>query len=380
MSEPVIITARRTAIGKVGGMFSHVPSEQLVSPLIQNILEETSLNPSEVDDVILGNATGPGGNLARLCALEADLPFSVPGVTIDRQCGSGLEAIQMAARFVQAGAGEVYLAGGVESSSTAPWKIEKPANLYHPAGPSIYTKARFSPGKIGDPGMGEAAENVAERYGISRKDQDEYAFYSHQKATEAIENGRFKEEIVPVQGIVQDECVRWNTSVEKLAELSPVFKEQGTVTAGNACPINDGAALVLIMSKEKANALDVEPGLTFRDSVCCGVDPHYLGIGPIPAVTRLLGKQDLKVDDIDAVEFNEAFASQVLASIRNLSIPAEKVNRGGGAIALGHPYGASGAILVSRLFHEMKSGDLKRGLATLGIGGGMGLAALFESG
>ncbi|QHE51528.1 thiolase family protein [Pontibacillus sp. HMF3514] len=378
MNEAVIVIAKRTAVGKVGGMFKDVPPEKLVSPLVHNIIEETNIDPNEIDDVILGNATGPGGNLARLSALEAGLPMSIPGVTVDRQCGSGLEAIQMAARSIQAGAGEVYLAGGVESSSLAPWKIEKPSNLYHPQGPTLFTRARFSPEEIGDPEMGEAAENVAEHYEISREAQDEYALSSHRKAMNAIQQGTFLEEIVSVNGMVEDECVRWNTSKEKLAKLPPVFREGGTVTAGNACPINDGASLVLVMSKEKAHSLGLSPVLTFKDATCVGVDPNYLGVGPIPAVQKLFQRQNISVGDLDVVEFNEAFASQVIASLKGLSIPIGKVNLSGGALALGHPYGASGAILVTRLAAEMKAKKLKRGLATLGIGGGLGLAVLFE--
>jgi len=359
-------------------MFKDIPPEKLVSPLINHIVDETEINPEDIDDVILGNATGPGGNLARLSALEAGLPMTIPGVTVDRQCGSGLETIQMAARFVQAGAGDIYLAGGVESSSLAPWKIEKPANLYHPQGPSIFTKARFSPDKIGDPVMGVAAENVAEKYEVSREDQDAYAFNSHRKAMRAVQQGTFSDEIVPINGIEEDECIRPNTSMEKLAKLPPVFKEGGSVTAGNACPINDGASLVLVMSKAKCHSLGLSPLLTFKDSACMGVDPNILGIGPIPAVQKLLTKQQLTVEDIDVVEFNEAFSSQVIASLRGLEIPFEKVNFSGGALALGHPYGASGAILVTRLAAEMKERKLNRGIATLGIGGGIGLAVLFE--
>jgi acetyl-CoA C-acetyltransferase len=235
--------------------------------------------------------------------------------------------------------------------------------------------------------MGEAAENVAERYKISRGDQDRYALSSHQKAVASQEEGRFTSEITPVhwktkagdQLITDDECPRRKTSLEKLACLSPVFREGGTVTAGNACPINDGAALILIMSQEKAQALGLSPVLEFVDATVAGVDPNYLGIGPVPAVQKLFQRQGLTAQDLAYVEFNEAFASQVLASLRALHIPEEKVNWGGGALALGHPYGASGAILVTRLMAEASNFRGKLGLATLGIGGGLGLAALFRS-
>jgi acetyl-CoA C-acetyltransferase len=378
MRQPVLVTAKRTAIGKVGGMFKDVPPEVLAGEVIRQIVLEYDLNVFEIDEVILGNAVGPGGNLARLSALTAGLPVDVPAFTVDRQCGSGLEAINLAFRLVQAGAGDIYLAGGVESSSLAPWKIEKPVSLYAPHGPRIFTRARFSPDFIGDPDMGVAAENVAEAFGITREEQDQYALKSHQKAVNSQETGRFLEEIVPVNGMAKDECPRPDTTFEKLQRLKPVFKENGTVTAGNACPINDGAAVALIMSDKKCLELGLKPQARFVDCASAGVDPNILGIGPVPAVRKLLSRTNKTIDDIDIVEFNEAFASQVLASIRQLGIPEEKVNVGGGAIAIGHPYGASGAILITRLLTEMKRNNVHYGLATLGIGGGLGIATLLE--
>jgi acetyl-CoA C-acetyltransferase len=378
MKEAVIVLAKRTAVGKIGGIFKNIPPEQLVAPLIKNFIDQFKLDPTTIDEVILGNAVGPGGNIARLSALTAGLPTTIPGVTVDRQCGSGLEAINLAARLIQSAAGDIYMAGGVESTSLAPWKIEKPSSLFHPAGPQFFNRARMSPDDLGDPDMGIAAENVAHKYNISRKEQDEYAFKSHAKAVQAMENGKFSEEIVPINGIDIDECPRKNTTIEKLESLPPVFKQNGTVTAGNACPINDGAALVLMMSMDKCNELSIKPVLRFVDAVSVGVDPNYLGIGPVPAVTKLLNRQNLTINDIDIVEFNEAFASQVLASLYQLNVPIEKVNRNGGALAIGHPYGASGAILITRLYTELKRSHFKRGLATLGIGGGLGLATLVE--
>ncbi|MBM7703584.1 acetyl-CoA C-acyltransferase [Metabacillus iocasae] len=378
MREAVIVTAKRTAVGKVGGMFKDIPPEELAATLIRHILQDCKLHPASIDEVVLGNAVGPGGNLARLAALQAGLSVTVPGVTIDRQCGSGLEAINMSLRLIQSGAADIVLAGGVESSSLAPWKIAKPSSLYHPGGPALFTRARFSPDFIGDPDMGVAAENVAKQFRITRDDQDTYALNSHQKAIHAQQTGRFQEEIVSVNGIAKDECPRQQTSKEKLASLQPVFQEGGTVTAGNACPINDGAALVLIMSVEKCKELGLSPLARFVDATSAGVDPNILGVGPIPAVQKLLKRTNYSIEDIDVFEFNEAFASQVLASIRALHIPENKLNLGGGALALGHPYGASGAILVTRLCAEMKRTGAKRGLATLGIGGGLGVATLLE--
>ncbi|MBM7586395.1 acetyl-CoA C-acetyltransferase [Bacillus pakistanensis] len=378
MNEAVIITAKRTPIGKIGGILKDYGPEDLTAKVIRSIIHEYPFIANSIDDVILGNTVGPGGNLARLSALTAGLPLFVSGLTLDRQCGSGLEAVVTACRFIQAGAGDIYLAGGVESTSKAPWKIEKPANSYSPLPPKMFTRARFSPDEIGDPEMGVAAENVAEKYAISRDDQDRYSLLSHQKAVKSLENGRFEDEIVLVGETSRDECPRQNTSFDKLQSLPPVFKSNGTVTAGNACPINDGAAIVLVMSKQKCVELGIKPTIQFVNSSVKGVDPNLLGIGPIPAVQTLLEKENLTIEDIDTIEFNEAFASQVLASLKELNINEEKVNRGGGAIALGHPYGASGAILVTRLFYEMKRRKDRYGIATLGIGGGMGLAALFK--
>jgi acetyl-CoA C-acetyltransferase len=334
-----------------------------------------------IDDVIIGNVVGPGGNIARVAALEAGLPVSVPGVTVDRQCGSGLEAINIASRLIQSGAGEIYLAGGVESTSRAPWKMAKPQTLM--GVPQLYTRAQFTPSSYGDPDMGIAAENVARKYGISREEQDQYALKSHQKAVHAQQSGRFQQEIVPllVEGewVHTDECPRANTSLDKLQKLPSIFEEKGSVTAGNACPINDGAALVLIMSREKCRELKLKPILRIVDAQAAGVDPNYLGMGPVPAVHKMLHRQRLTIADLDIVEFNEAFASQVLASLNELQIPQEKVNLGGGALAIGHPYGASGAILMTRLCAEMQHTPYQRGIATLGIGGGIGLATLVEA-
>lgn len=376
MNTPVIVQAKRTAIGKIGGIFKNMPPEKLGAAVIREIIAESRINPRSIDEVILGNAVGPGGNIARLTALTAGIPVEVPAVTVDRQCGSGLEAIHIACRNIQAGAGDIYIAGGIESSSLAPWKLEKPASLY--SAPTLFTRARFSPESIGDPDMGIAAENVAETYQISRAEQDLFAYNSHQKAIRARDADRFLNEMVVLQGKSQDECPRPGLTLKKLAKLSPIFKENGTVTAGNTCPVNDGAAAVLIMSKQKCLELGLQPLLKFVDATSAGVDPNLLGIGPIPAVKKLLKRTQLTIANIDLVELNEAFASQVLASIQELGIPDDKLNIGGGALAFGHPYGASGAMLVTRLCTEMQRLDSKFGITTLGIGGGLGLATLFE--
>lgn len=376
MRKAVIVLAKRTAIGKHSGMFKNIAPEKLGAIVIQAVLKESGVSAYDVDEVILGNAVGPGGNIARLTALEAGLPVQIPGVTIDRQCGSGLEAINMACRLVQAGAGDVYIAGGVESASLAPWKMEKPRTST--GTPTLFTRARFSPDNIGDPDMGVAADNVAKAHDVSRADQDDFTFQSHQKALQAMEEDRFADEIVAVNGIKTDECPRPRLKRKTLARMRPMFSEDGTVTAGNSCPINDGAAVALIMSEERCLSLGLRPLLKFVDATSAGVDPNLLGVGPIPAVRKLLERTKQTMSDIDLIEFNEAFASQVLASIRELKIPKDRLNLGGGALAFGHPYGASGAVLVARLCTEMERTNGKRALATLGIGGGIGIATLFE--
>ncbi|MEK4092174.1 thiolase family protein [Viridibacillus sp. FSL H8-0110] len=382
MAEAFIVLAKRSPIGKLGGVLKDIEPEDLLAQVIENIVNEYNLPVNEIDDVIIGNTIGPGGNIARLALLTANLPNEVPGVTVDRQCGSGLEAINIAARLIQSGAGHMYLAGGVESVSRAPWRMKKPSSLYSNSAPEIYMRSKFSPDTIGDPDMGIAAENVAEQYNISREEMDRYAFDSHQKALATD----FSTEIVPITyksrneivTVFEDECPRRTTNIEKLATLKPIFKEGGVVTAGNACPVNDGAAVVLLISGDKCKELGLQPVMKFVDAVAAGVDPNYLGIGPVPAVEKLLVRNQLHINSIEQIEFNEAFASQVLASLKCLNISTTKVNAGGGAIALGHPYGASGAILVTRLFAQMQKKTINKAIATLGIGGGQGLATLFE--
>ncbi|NNS07857.1 thiolase family protein [Erwinia sp. JH02] len=382
--QPVIVAARRTPVGRAYGIFDGVPMAALLTPLFEHIMATLPAGFTAIDEVIIGNATGGGGNIARLAALTAGLPLSVPAVTVDRQCGSGLEAVINACRLVQARAGECYLAGGVESVSTAPWRVEKPASLKQM--PRFFGRAQFSPDDIGDPEMGMAAENVARQCGISRERQDQFALRSHQRALAAQQQGAFRQEIVPVSVrgrlVENDECPRADTSLAKLSALSPVFAADGTVTAGNCCPLNDGASLLLVMSRRRARASGFTEGLLFADACSAGVDPNLLGLGPVPATQKLLARQPgLTLDQVNVIEFNEAFAAQVLGSVDALHIDEMRINRQGGAIALGHPYGASGAIMVTRLFSQLlgqpHSGGF--GLAMLGIAGGLGLSALFKA-
>ena len=381
--QPVIVYASRTAIGRAHGALQGLRVEQLTAPLIAHALLQTGVAPAQIDDVILGNATAAGGNIGRLAALAAGLPLEVPGMSVDRQCGSGLEAVILAARLVQAGAGECYIAGGVESVSTAPWRVERPRSNNEL--PKFYGRAKFSPDPIGDPEMGVAAENVAIACGISRLRQDRFALESHRRAIAAMDAGAFDGEIVPVSAgeamFRMDECPRRSTSLKALAALKPAFVEGGTVTAGNACPLNDGASITLVMSREAARKTGIAKGLLFIDSAVSGVDPNMLGLGPVASTRRLLQRQPgLDLREIALIEFNEAFASQVIASLEHLGIELGRVNAEGGALALGHPYGASGAILVTRLFSQARRHRQPHALslAMLGIAGGLGLTGLFQ--
>lgn len=372
--QPVIIAARRSAIGRAGGMFHDVEIEDLAAPILSAIVEDAGVTADEIDDVILGNAAGPGGNVARLSALTAWGKVTIPGVTTDRQCGAGLEAVIHACRLVQAGAGDVYVAGGVESHSRKPTRAL-------PGGPA-YDRARFSPDDIGDPEMGMAAEQVAQHYDISRERQDDFALQSHAKAMAAQQAGAFAAEIIPVAGHAKDECPRDDLTPERLARLRPAFAKDGTVTVANSCPLNDGAAALVVTSAARARVLGHKTALGFVDAAVAGVDPNLLGIGPVAATRKLLHRRpDLNLDQLTHLEFNEAFAAQVLASLDQLGLPATLPNREGGAIALGHPFGASGAILVTRLFTQLVRTPPPRdalAMAMIGIGGGMGLTAAFR--
>jgi acetyl-CoA C-acetyltransferase len=385
--QPVVVAARRTAIGRAGGVFARVDAAALLSTVLADVVGEAWIDAADVDDVIVGNAAGGGGNVARLAALSAGLPLEVPGVSVDRQCGSGLEAIVLAARLVAAGAGDLYLAGGVESVSTAPWRVEPPTRPL--SLPRFYARARFAPGEIGDPDMGVAAENVAREFHVTRERQDGFALESHRRAVAAMRAGRFAAEIVPVDTdagpVATDECPRPDTSLERLARLRPAFLPDGTVTAGNSCPLNDGAAAAVVTSRARARRQGRSGMLAFVDAAAAGVDPNMLGVGPIASTRKLLRRRpDLNPSEVDVIEFNEAFASQVLASLDALDIDPASINRDGGAIALGHPYGASGAILVTRLFTQLvrdpapRLPEQARGLAMIGIAGGLGITALFE--
>ncbi|MGK9265226.1 acetyl-CoA C-acyltransferase [Bacillus inaquosorum] len=358
----VIVDAKRTIFGKQNGLLNHFLPEDLAAPIISCLSRKLE---DQINEVILGNATGRGGNLARLSVLQAGLPLSVPGMTIDRQCGSGLEAVRYACSLIQAGAGTMYIAGGSESSSQSPFS----------------ERARFSPDAIGDPDMGIAAEYTAARYSISRKKQDEYALLSHQRSRSAYDAGYYREEIVPLGDLKTDEAFVKKRRMEAIvSRAKPVFDtSSGTVTTANSSGISDGAAALLVMEEEKAAALGLKPVLRFIGSSVSGIHPNYPPAAPVDAIRNLLITHNLTPDDIDLYEINEAFAVKICVCSQELGIPFSKINVRGGALALGHPYGASGAALVTRLFYEaQRRADCQYAVAAIGSGGGIGLALLFE--
>jgi acetyl-CoA C-acetyltransferase len=385
-------------MGSYRGALSGVRPDDLAARTIAAVVERSGVDPERIADVYFGAANQSGEDnrdVARMAALLAGLPDSVPGATVNRLCASGLEAINCAARAVKLGEGDFYLGGGVESMSRAPWVVGKPERGL-PRGPQTmhdttlgwrFVNPRMAEMGISTESMGETGENVAERYGISREDQDAWGLRSHQRAVAAAEAGIFAEEIVPVEAPVgretvtvdTDEGPRPDASLEKMAKLRPAFREGGTVTAGNASTLNDGAACTLIASEAGVKALGAEPLARVVAFGVAGVDPAYMGIGPAVAIPRALAAAGLRLDQIDLIELNEAFASQVLASARELGIDEEKLNVNGGAIALGHPLGCTGARLTATLVRELRRRGGKYGIATMCVGVGQGLATVFEA-
>jgi 3-oxoadipyl-CoA thiolase len=388
MPRAVVVAAVRTPIGRYGGALAHVRPDDLAATAIAAAVERSGIEPGSIDDVYLGCANQAGEdnrNVARMSALLARLPDSVPGVTLNRLCASGLSAVVSACHAVVAGDAEVVVAGGVESMSRAPLVMAKPAAAFPRGNQTVWDTTlgwRFPNPRLEEmfplESMGETGENVAERWGVSREEQDAFALRSQQRWAEANAAGRFADELVAVGDVVADEHPRPQTTAETLAGLRPAFRAGGTVTAGNASGINDGAAALVVASEERARELGVEGLGTFVASASAGVDPQVMGIGPVPAVRNLLSRAHVDVSDVDLVELNEAFASQSLAVIRELGLDEERVNVNGGAIALGHPLGMSGARLVVSLLHELRRRRGRYGLAALCVGVGQGVAALFE--
>lgn len=386
MSKAVIVSVARTPFTRLRGSLKDLHPSIYGGLVIKEVLQRAQVAGEEVDDVIFGNCNAGGGNIARLALLEGGLPITVPGVTIDRQCGSGINTVALAADAINAGSGRILVAGGTESLTRAPYLMEPPSQPFDMLPPKFIAK-QLAPEHIGSPKMGITAENLAERYNISREEQDAFALRSQQNMKKAVEEGFYKDQIVPVsiEGrkgeiiiLTEDEHPRPETTLEGLVPLRPAFKKGGTVTAGNASGICDGASALLMMAEEEALNRGLEPLARVADWAIAGVDPNIMGIGPVPAIQKLLKKMDLTLDDVDLIEINEAFASQVLACDRELHMDMEKVNVNGGAIAHGHPIAATGGMLVMKLAYEMKRRGVKRGLVSACIGGGQGIALMLE--
>jgi len=390
MEEVAIVGAARTPIGTFGGSLAEVPAPQLGATAIAEALRRAGVEPEQVDEVIMGNvlSAGLGMNPARQAAMAAGLPETVPAMAINKVCGSGLKAVALAAQAITLGEAEVVVAGGMENMSAAPYLLPK-ARFGYRMGHGEILDHMIKDGlwcAFEQCHMGNTAENIAREFEISREDQDRFAYESHMKAARAWEEGRFAQEVVPVevqgrQGtlkVERDEHIRSDTSLEKLARLRPAFANGGTVTAGNASGINDGAAAVVLASRRKVQELGLEPLAWVRAYASAGVPPRIMGMGPVPAVRKALARAGLELEDIDLIEANEAFAAQSLAVGRELGWDWERVNVNGGAIALGHPIGASGARILVTLLYEMRRRNARRGLATLCIGGGQGIAMVVE--
>ena len=388
MARAVVLSAVRTPVGRYGGALATIRPDDLAATAISAAVERAGVEPGQIEDVYFGCANQAGEdnrNVARMAALLAELPESVAGVTLNRLCASGLSAVVSACHAVAAGDGDLFVAGGVESMSRAPLVMAKPERAFPRGNTTVYDTTlgwRFPNPRMEEAfpleSMGETGENVAERWHVSRDDQDAFALESQRRHSEATASDRFRNEVIPVGDVVADEHPRPDTTREALAGLKPAFRNDGTVTAGNSSGVNDGAAALVIASEERAAELGREPLGTFVASAVAGVDPRVMGIGPVPAVRKLLERAGVEANQIDLVELNEAFASQSLVVLRELGLDPARVNVNGGAIAIGHPLGMSGARLVVTLLHELRRRGGRYGLATLCVGVGQGQAALFE--
>jgi acetyl-CoA C-acetyltransferase len=390
-AEVVIVSAVRTALGNFNGSLKNISAPELGATVIKGALEQAGVKPEQVDEVILGNVlqAGLGQNPARQAAINAGIPESVSSMTINKLCGSGLKAVHLATQAIIAGDAEIVVAGGMENMSQAPFLLKNGRDGFK-MGDQKLIDSLLEDGlhcAFNHYHMGMTAENLCEKYGLTREEQDTFAAWSQEKAVQAIEAGKFRDEIVPVvipqrkgEPLIfdTDEYPKKGTTAEKLARLRPAFKKDGSVTAGNASGINDGAAAVVVMSKKKADELGLKPLVTIKANASAGVDPRIMGIGPVPAVKKVLEKAAVSLEEIELIEANEAFAAQSLAVDKELHFNKDILNVNGGAIALGHPIGASGARVLVTLIHEMKRRKAKTGLATLCIGGGQGVATIVE--
>ena len=392
MNDAVIVSGARTPVGRFGGAFKDVSAPDLGAIAIKAAIERAGISPDMVDEVVLGNAiqAAEAGYAARLASLKSGIPHETPTIAVNRQCSSGLEAINMAAQLVRTGEAEIVVAGGTENMSQVPFLIEYRARFDGLRKGNSQLVDGLTEG-LGCPvnryHMGVTAENVAERFSVSRSDQDELALISHHRASSAITQGRFSDQITEVSVpqrrgdaviITEDEGPRADTTIEGLANLRPVFKKDGTVTAGNASSINDGSAAVVMMSATKAADLGLKPRMKWHTRGIAGVEPAVMGTGPVPAVEKAMKKSGMSVDDIDVIELNEAFASQALYCIRELDLDIDRTNINGSGISLGHPVGATGAIMTVKLMEEMERSDSSTGLVTMCVGGGQGVATIFE--
>jgi acetyl-CoA C-acetyltransferase len=391
-TEIVISTPLRSAIGTFGGALKETPASDLGAQVLKAVLKRSGLEPDQVNQVYVGNVLqgGQGMNPGRQVGVKAGLPYSVPAMTLNRMCGSGLQAVISAAQDITTGDSEVCIAGGIENMDLAPWLLPRARYGYRmgvPGGELLDSMVYDGLWDIfNEYHMGMTAENVADKCHVTREQADEYSYRSHQRATEAMKSGAFAEQIVPIEVNARkgtseftiDEHVRQDASLESFHRLKPVFKSDGTVTAGNASGINDGAAFMIVTSEQKAQELGLPVSLRLVSSAVSGVDPAYMGIGPVAAICKALERAGLTIDDVDLFEINEAFAAVAIAIQKELHILDERLNPLGGAVALGHPIGATGAILTVKLAHELERQDKRYGVAGLCIGGGMGIAAVFE--
>ncbi|KAA1282911.1 MAG: acetyl-CoA C-acetyltransferase [SAR202 cluster bacterium] len=392
MNDAVIVSGARTPVGRFGGAFKDVSAPDLGAIAIKAAIERAGISPDMVDEVVLGNAiqAAEAGYAARLASLKSGIPHETPTIAVNRQCSSGLEAINMAAQLVRTGEAEIVVAGGTENMSQVPFLIEYRARFDGLRMGNSQLVDGLTEG-LGCPvnryHMGVTAENVAERFSVSRSDQDELALISHHRASSAITQGRFSDQITEVSVpqrrgdaviVTEDEGPRADTTIEGLANLRPVFKKDGTVTAGNASSINDGSAAIVMMSATKAADLGLKPRMKWHTRGIAGVEPAVMGTGPVPAVEKAMKKSGMSVDDIDVIELNEAFASQALYCIRELDLDIDRTNINGSGISLGHPVGATGAIMTVKLMEEMERSDSSTGLVTMCVGGGQGVATIFE--
>ncbi len=392
LQDAVIIDGARLPVarGGAGGALAMVPAEIFGAHLLKHMVERSGVDPADIEEVIMGNVMGAYLCFSRLCLLEAGLPAQIPGVSLDRNCASGLQAVAFASQAIRCGEAELIIAGGADSMTRQPWYVEKPAVGFtrEPIKPRVLAGGRSAaPERFGGFSMGETAENVAEKYGISRLDQEKLSLESHGRAARAWREGRFDEEVIPFpvpsrkgEPVVfdRDETIREDTSPELMARLATIFRENGSVTAATSSPVSDGAAAVIVMSEAAAERKGLRPIVRIKATASAGVDPAYMGLGPIPAVRKVLRLSGLAMADIGLVEFNEAFAAQALACYQELGLDRSKVNVNGGGLALGHPIGATGARLTVTLMHEMRRRSVRFGLATMCVGGGQGTAVIYE--